>query len=827
MTRVLRSAIVFLAVLSAAPSLYAQQSLARIRMQDDFGHVMLLQGPVGGFGTNWTLRFPSHSDTLGAMLFESDNNGQLAWLTPGANNQVLTIVGGIPTWSTPSSGTVLSVGLSMPSGFVVSNSPVTSSGTLAVSTTLNGVLHGNGSGFTAGSVNLATEVSGILPAASGGTGINTSATPTGSILYTSAAGTWATLPAGSNTQVLTLTGGVPTWAPATNAGTVTSIGMSVPSFLSVSPSSISTSGTFAISLASESANTVFAAPNGSAGAPTFRTLVAADIPSLSATDWVLAGNAPTAAYNGTTGNFLGTTNTQPLVLATTNTTTAQPIEFFTNNAEKMRLTSAGELGIGLTPTSGKLLHVTGTGGTANVRLASLSSAMAASTGGVIFADANGDLNRLAAPASNGQVLTSTTGGALTWTTPSGSGTVTSIGMTVPSILSVSPSSITTNGTFALSLASQSANTIFAGPTTGAAAAPTFRSLVAADINGVAWTTSGNSGTSPWNGSTGNFLGTTDAQSLSIATTNTTAQDIKFFTGASGANERVRITGTTGRVGVNTGTPNVKMDVNGGFAIRAVTLSSLSNGNNNNVAIGDSSNYRISGPTANFTITGLTGGSDGKQLMLFNTTSKAMTLAHLSSSSSAANRIFNPAKSDMQIADSGMVSLVYDAGMGYWVVQSNSGAVNGVSTRLLVRKNGDQDDNTGGALIDDNDLKFTAAPNTWYQIECMLIDSGTSTGAIAMAGLSMPSGADAEMIVFGGADGNQQQDINMLRLGTVATGNGTQVNIASIRGFVRFTGAIITGSTGGTVTIRWGANKAGKTMRVFKESYLVIQSAIKL
>ena len=31
------------------------------------------------------------------------------------------------------------------------------------------------------------------------------------------------------------------------------------------------------------------------------------------------------------------------------------------------------------------------------------------------------------------------------------------------------------------LASQSANTVFSGPTTGAAAAPTFRALVAADI----------------------------------------------------------------------------------------------------------------------------------------------------------------------------------------------------------------------------------------------------------------------------------------------------------------------------------------------------------
>lgn len=64
--------------------------------------------------------------------------------------------------------------------------------------------------------------------------------------------------------------------------------------------------------------------------------------------WSLTGNAPTAAYNGTTGSFLGTTNTQPLVLATANTTTAQPIQFFTNNVERARIASTGELLLGTT-----------------------------------------------------------------------------------------------------------------------------------------------------------------------------------------------------------------------------------------------------------------------------------------------------------------------------------------------------------------------------------------------------------------------------------------------------------------------------------------------
>lgn len=63
----------------------------------------------------------------------------------------------------------------------------------------------------------------------------------------------------------------------------------------------------------------------------------------------------------------------------------------------------------------------------------------------------------------------------------GIGTVTSVGMTVPAEFSVSPSSITASGTFAITKATETANTVWAGPTTGAAAQPTFRALVAADL----------------------------------------------------------------------------------------------------------------------------------------------------------------------------------------------------------------------------------------------------------------------------------------------------------------------------------------------------------
>lgn len=63
----------------------------------------------------------------------------------------------------------------------------------------------------------------------------------------------------------------------------------------------------------------------------------------------------------------------------------------------------------------------------------------------------------------------------------GSGTVTSVGLAAPAMFLVSGSPVTTAGSLVLSLATQAANIVFAGPTSGGAAAPTFRSLVSNDI----------------------------------------------------------------------------------------------------------------------------------------------------------------------------------------------------------------------------------------------------------------------------------------------------------------------------------------------------------
>jgi len=68
------------------------------------------------------------------------------------------------------------------------------------------------------------------------------------------------------------------------------------------------------------------------------------------------------------------------------------------------------------------------------------------------------------------------------TSGAGSGTVTSVAMTVPSgVFTVVGTPITTSGTLIVGLVNQLANKVWAGPVSGAEDVPTFRGLVSDDI----------------------------------------------------------------------------------------------------------------------------------------------------------------------------------------------------------------------------------------------------------------------------------------------------------------------------------------------------------
>lgn len=81
--------------------------------------------------------------------------------------------------------------------------------------------------------------------------------------------------------------------------------------------------------------------------------------------------------------------------------------------------------------------------------------------------------------TSGQCLTSNGTDPL-WGSCGAGGGVTSVGLSLPNIFSVSRSPVTSTGTLTGTLATQNTNLVWAGPASGVAAAPTFRGLVKAD-----------------------------------------------------------------------------------------------------------------------------------------------------------------------------------------------------------------------------------------------------------------------------------------------------------------------------------------------------------
>ena len=129
--------------------------------------------------------------------------------------------------------------------------------------------------------------------ASGAIGLNTNITGTtnfgtaGQVLTSAgsaATPTWTTPTTGTVTSV----GGTGTVSGLTLTGTVTSSG------------NLTLGGTLAVTasnFASQTANTVLAAPNGASGTPTFRTLVASDVPTLNQNTTGSAGSLATTNFS--------------------------------------------------------------------------------------------------------------------------------------------------------------------------------------------------------------------------------------------------------------------------------------------------------------------------------------------------------------------------------------------------------------------------------------------------------------------------------------------------------------------------------------------------
>lgn len=91
-----------------------------------------------------------------------------------------------------------------------------------------------------------------------------------------------------------------------------------------------------------------------------------------------------------------------------------------------------------------------------------------------------------------QAVTLDASGNVGYQSLGGGGTVTSVGLSAPaSVFNIGGSPVTSSGTLALTLDTQSANTFFAGPSSGGATTPAFRALAFADLSALVGTGASN------------------------------------------------------------------------------------------------------------------------------------------------------------------------------------------------------------------------------------------------------------------------------------------------------------------------------------------------
>jgi hypothetical protein len=279
---------------------------------------------ISTMSTNAAIAVKEEGTTLTSGVKSLNFVGTGITATTSGDDVTVTVSGG--------SGTVTSVAATVPAFLSVTGSPITTSGTLAIGlsgTALPVVNGGTGVTTSTGTGNAVLSISPTLttpalgtPSALVGTNITGTATNfTASNVTTNANLTGDVTSVGNASTLATVNTNVGSFTNASltvnGKGLVTAVSSGtapVTSVTGTSPVASSGGATPAISLAanygdtqnpyaSKTANFVLAAPNGSAGAPTFRAIVAADVPTLNQNTTGTASNVTgtVAIANGGSG----------------------------------------------------------------------------------------------------------------------------------------------------------------------------------------------------------------------------------------------------------------------------------------------------------------------------------------------------------------------------------------------------------------------------------------------------------------------------------------------------------------------------------------------
>jgi hypothetical protein len=208
---------------------------------DSYGRVTNVSNGAGGGYTD-----PLAAD--GQMVYR---NGSTIPLNIGSAGQILTVVGGLPSWEdSANTGTVTSVDITDTGNIAAVGGPITDSGSFTIDLVDTGVIAGS---YT--SSNVTVDAKGRITSITSGAGGGYAdpLTTDGDVVIRSG-GSTTRLGIGTAGQVLTVTGGVPTWETPLTGGTVTSVDVTGGTGLSSSGGPVTSSGSITLSLTNTGVN---------------------------------------------------------------------------------------------------------------------------------------------------------------------------------------------------------------------------------------------------------------------------------------------------------------------------------------------------------------------------------------------------------------------------------------------------------------------------------------------------------------------------------------------------------------------------------------------
>jgi hypothetical protein len=319
----------------------------------------------------------------------------------------------------------------------------------------------------------------------------------------------------------------------------------------------------------------------------------------------------------------------------------------------------------------------------------------------------------------------------------------------------------------------------------------------------------------------------DAASIGVQWTDATdasrSSAMTFNTVNSGTMaEGVRIA-SNGYVGLNTTLPKTRLDINGAYATKQKTLT-LSNGRNDNIDIGDASFVRIVGPTTSFSMSGISSGTDGKRVRIANITGQDWTIMDSSTFSSLGNRIETNTNSDIIVRGPvPVLDMIYDSVSSQWLLGTlNANQIIGsIGSIVYVYKTADESVTSSATIQDDDHLSFTLNSNETWELNGEIQVDNASNNIDIKTAFQMPTGSTMRIYVTGiqDAGGNAIQGNGLLTASN--TPKTIQIN-GGVSTLVSFRGIIQTGSTAGALKFRWSqgvSNNSTTTVRAY--SYMKI------